>query len=107
MIPIGGTTALTLDLIRTSLDSPTIWIGIDWQFLWLAPIYLIVIYMAEFISGWLYEKVTGRCPWKYGKGRWTIMGFVNLEYFRFWLILALCFNPISVGLHKFYLFLVR
>lgn len=50
--------------------------------------YAVMIFVLEYIFGWLYEKLTGECPWKY-TGKWQIGGYINLPHFPFWGALGL------------------
>lgn len=96
MIPVYGTAALILEAIRVKLL---------WPFWLLAPIYMFVIYGSEFLWGYFYRVFMDRCPWDYGKGKWTIIGLINLQYWPFWLIVAMSFNKVSALLHAFVRFL--
>ena len=50
-------------------------------------IYTLIIYVAEFSSGFLLEQITGKCPWEYTTG-WHIMGYIRLDYAPSWLIFS-------------------
>lgn len=54
-----------------------------------ALVYVVEIYMIEFSSGYLIKHWTGKIPWDYGAGKYTIMGLVRLDYAGFWYILSL------------------
>jgi len=49
------------------------------------PLYVVIVYAVEFISGWLLRCFTGNCPWHYTSG-WNIMGLIRLDYFPAWLL---------------------
>jgi len=51
------------------------------------PLYVLVIYVIEFTSGYLLQCITGRCPWLY-TGGWNMMGLIRLDYFPAWLVFA-------------------
>lgn len=53
-----------------------------------AAIGVIFIFIIEFISGWLLEVITGKCPWEYTEG-WHVMGYIRLDYTLFWYFFAL------------------
>jgi len=53
-----------------------------------ALIYSTIILTFEFFAGWLLEKTTGTCPWKYTEG-WHIYGFIRLDYSFAWMIFGL------------------
>ena len=46
-------------------------------------IYVTLIYIVEFISGFLLQKITGSCPWHYETG-WQVMGLIRLDFFPVW-----------------------
>ncbi len=50
-------------------------------------IYVVAIYIVEFISGFVLEQITGSCPWEYTTGL-HIMGYIQLYYFPAWLFFA-------------------
>ena len=50
-------------------------------------IYVALIYAVEFTSGFLLEKITGKCPWEYTTG-WHVMGYIRLDYFPSWLFFS-------------------
>jgi uncharacterized membrane protein len=54
--------------------------------------FFCLIYVIEFFVGYLLERLLGKCPWDYGRGRYTIMGLVRIDYAPFWLALALAFE---------------
>jgi len=47
----------------------------------------IGIFIVEFITGFILDKVTGHCPWQY-TNRWNIMGYIRLDYLPAWMIFA-------------------
>lgn len=50
-------------------------------------IYVMVIYLIEFTSGFLLDQITGSCPWEYTTG-WHVMGYIRLDYFPAWAFFA-------------------
>jgi hypothetical protein len=56
---------------------------IDWNILIRFAIYAVAIFMIEYLFGWLYDKISGECPWKY-TGKWSVGGYINLPHFPFW-----------------------
>ena len=49
------------------------------------PLYVLIIYIVEFSSGYLLQVITGSCPWHYAGG-WNVMGLIRLDYFPAWLV---------------------
>jgi len=47
-------------------------------------IYSTGIYLVEFVSGFLLDKLTGTCPWEYKTGL-QIMGYIRLDYLPAWM----------------------
>src|ERR1041385_8298077 len=41
-------------------------------------VYVLIIYLVEFLSGYLLQKLTGSCPWQYTSGL-HIMGLIRLD----------------------------
>lgn len=47
----------------------------------------IGIFIVEFITGFILDKVTGHCPWEY-TSQWNVMGYIRLDYLPVWMIFA-------------------
>lgn len=63
--------------------------------------YLVLIYLVEYSSGWLLKKLTGHCPWEY-TNRWSINGFVRLDYAPFWFALCWLIEPTMGWIEKMF-----
>lgn len=48
-------------------------------------IYAVAILIVEFITGFILEKTTGRCPWEYQTG-WHVAGYIRLDYMPLWML---------------------
>lgn len=94
MMPVYGTAAVTLESVHGLLG---------WNPVLAALLYVPIIYAFEFVWGWLFRKILGKCPWDYGKKRWSVMGLIRLDFAPFWFLLALCINPALPYLEKFFL----
>lgn len=46
-------------------------------------IYVCLIYLVEFSSGYILRKTLGACPWQYQNGL-QVMGLIRLDFFPFW-----------------------
>ena len=55
----------------------------------LLRIFLIAlgIFIVEFITGFVLDKLTGHCPWQY-TSRWNVMGYIRLDYLPAWMVFA-------------------
>lgn len=47
-------------------------------------IYSCGIYVVEFASGFLLDKLTGSCPWEYKTGM-QLLGYIRLDFLPFWM----------------------
>lgn len=65
-----------------------------------AGFYVFAIFTVEFLSGWLLQALTGVCPWDYGDVRFSVMGFIRLDYAPLWAVLGLFFEEVCVFLAK-------
>lgn len=86
MHPIYGLTALLLEFVHGALAAQS----------WLLRglVYVLIIYAAEYSSGWLLKRLLGRCPWDYsGKGL-NLSGLIRLDYAPAWFVAGLLFEPI-------------
>jgi uncharacterized membrane protein len=63
-------------------------------------VYLIGIWLVEFLTGWLLRKLTGKCPWDYSHLPGSIQGLIALEYAPVWFIFGLGFERAHDALMK-------
>ncbi len=98
MIPIYGGASLLLGFIHESLQ---------WNAMFMAPLYVSIMYIIEFCSGWLLQKTIGVIPWDYGRGKWTPMGLIQIKYAPLWLLVALAFNPLYDFVQKIFYLITR
>lgn len=89
MLPVYALGGLALDFARDTLH---------WHYAFMAVVYVGIIYALEFCSGYVLQRLVGRCPWHYGLSHWTPMGLVNLKYLPYWYGLGLLFEPLTVSL---------
>ncbi|WP_408956471.1 putative ABC transporter permease [Natroniella sp. ANB-PHB2] len=54
--------------------------------------YTLLIFIAEYITGWLLLNVVGVSPWDYSHTPLSIDGFVRLDYAPLWFIVGLLFE---------------
>ena len=84
MFPIYGATALLLETLHDFMAVP---LALR------ALVYVLVIYVAEFTTGWALRRLLGRCPWDYTGHGLNLCGLVRLDYAPAWLLVALLFEP--------------
>ena len=63
-------------------------------------VYLLGIWLVEFIAGWLLRRFTGKCPWDYSQFPGNIQGIITLEYAPVWFIFGLGFERVHDALVK-------
>lgn len=85
MLPIYALAALSMEQLHDWLRWG-VWLN--------ALIYVPLIYLFEFCSGFVLKKFLGRCPWDYGAVKYGIMGLIRLDYAPIWFIVALFFDSI-------------
>lgn len=56
-------------------------------------LYMLGIFTVEFITGWLLEITTGKCPWHY-TNKWAIKGYIRLDYAFFWMFFGFMLETI-------------
>lgn len=82
MFPIYGL-AVFLESVHNNIR--------NWPFFIRGAIYTILIFSIEFFTGWLLDKTIGLCPWNYGS-KYSIKGFIRLDYAPLWFIAGLLFE---------------
>lgn len=63
-------------------------------------VYLLGIWIVEYVTGWLLRKLTGKCPWDYSNFPWNFQGIVTLEYAPVWFVFGLAFERVHDALVK-------
>lgn len=58
-------------------------------------IWALLIFIIEFISGFVLEQLVGSCPWDYRSSTsYTIRGYIRFDYFPAWFVVGLTFEKI-------------
>lgn len=90
MFPIYGVAAWAAPLfLALRRDCPL------WQ---RCGVYVLAIFAVEFLAGALLQGLTGACPWDYGAGDFSVMGYIRLDYAPLWALLGLFFEEVCVRL---------
>ncbi|HLU65959.1 MAG TPA: hypothetical protein VKZ63_06770 [Kofleriaceae bacterium] len=61
-------------------------------------VYVAVLYAIEYTAGWLLRCALGRCPWDYGRARWSVHGLIRLDYLPAWAAACLIFESLWLEL---------
>ncbi len=92
MFPIYGSASIILDLLMPHLSKL--------KFVFRLPLYPVGIFVVEYITGWLLELATGRCPWEY-HSPYAIHGYINLAYTPLWMLFGIVLELIYNTLQRF------
>lgn len=90
MFPIYGLAALAEPLFLALRKYCPLWQR--------CGMYILGIFIVEFLTGALLSGLTGACPWDYGSGPFSVMGWIRLDYAPLWAILGLFFEEVFVFL---------
>jgi uncharacterized membrane protein len=85
MHPIYGGTALLLERVHEVLAASLLAVRV--------AAYLGIIYLAEYVSGFLLRALLGRCPWDYSGRGLHLHGLIRLDYAPAWILVCLLFEP--------------
>jgi len=87
MFPIYGLIAVFYEPIHDlSRDAPVIVRALIWS---------LGFTTVELITGWLIERITGRCPWDYSGKRFAINAYIRWDYFIVWALVGLALEPVT------------
>lgn len=51
-------------------------------------IYMAGCFAVEYVTGFLLKRLTGSCPWDYSWTRWSVHGYIRLDYAPVWFLLG-------------------
>lgn len=63
-----------------------------WNFAARGAVYVALIFLGEYASGWVIRKTTGKVPWDYSGKRWAVDELIRLDYAPAWFAAALVFE---------------
>ena len=52
-------------------------------------IYTVGIFAVEYVAGWALRRATGRCPWDYSYARFSVHGYIRLDYTPVWFVFGM------------------
>lgn len=92
MFPIYGSASVFLNLLMPYLRK----YHVGFRLLF----YPVGIFIVEYISGWLLDMATGKCPWEY-HSPYAIHGYINLAYTPLWMAFGLGLELLYNTLQRF------
>jgi len=66
-------------------------------------VYALCIFVVEFITGWILELTTGKCPWHYDT-EWAVKGYIRLDYLPFWMVFGFIIESVYLFLCNHFVF---
>jgi uncharacterized membrane protein len=91
MFPIYGM-AVFLEPIHNRIRS--------WPVVLRGGVYTVLIFLAEYSTGWLLKTITGVCPWDYSGHLFSVGGFIRLDYAPAWFAAGLLFEKLHDTLDR-------
>jgi uncharacterized membrane protein len=91
MLPIYGLGGLLFEQVHTILAS--------WHWTARGLLYALGIFLVEYLSGFVIEKLTGSIPWDYSKRRWHVHGKIRLDYLPVWFCFGLFLETATGWVH--------
>lgn len=87
MFPIYGLAAFLFEPVHELLRArPLVLRG---------ALYMTGCFAVEYAAGWLLERAVGRCPWDYTGSRFSLHGYIRLDYAPVWFAFGLVLERIS------------
>ena len=59
-------------------------------------IYMLCIFSAEYVSGYILERAVGVCPWDYSRVKYSVDGFIRLDFAPIWFAVGLWFEYVYI-----------
>lgn len=91
MLPIYGT-AVLFEPIHQMI--------VSWPMILRGGIWVVLIYVLEYSSGWLIRTTIGECPWNYGNVKYAVNGLIRLDYAPAWFVAGLVFERVHIFLNS-------
>jgi len=86
MIPIYALVYPLLHLLYPYLSA--------WGFVLRGAFYVALIFVVEYVSGWLLRRTTGECPWEreYRGHKYAVHGLIRLDFAPAWFVAVMLFE---------------
>ena len=67
----------------------------SWPLLGRAMVWALGFTLVELVTGWLIERLTGRCPWDYVAAgqRFAVNPYIRWDFLPLWALLGLALEP--------------
>ena len=47
-------------------------------------VYLPILWLVEYLGGWVIKRISGYCPWDYSYSRFSLHGYIRWDFAPFW-----------------------
>jgi len=74
----------------------------DWPVVLRGGVYTVLIFIIEYLTGWLLQLLIGICPWCYVDSL-NINNLITFRYIPIWFIVGLVFEKLHYFLSRLYL----
>ena len=90
MFPLYGLIGIVIPPLYTIIG--------DWNIFSRLLTYAVIIILGEIIFGFLIEKISGKCPWRYKSGITILRGYTRLDYLPLWMVFGLLIEYVFIYL---------
>lgn len=66
----------------------------SWSVIIRGGVYTVLIFLVEYLTGWILVQLIGVCPWDYSGSPFSIDGLIRLDYAPVWFAAGLIFEKI-------------
>ncbi len=81
MFPIYGSAVFLFEPLHDALREVSVLARV--------PVYVAGLWVVEYASSWIVERLVGRPPWDYSQTRWHLHGRVRWDYAPAWAVFVL------------------
>lgn len=89
MFPIYGIGGLVFEVVYAELFSVALPLR--------GLIYMVLIFIAEYLSGWVIKRLTGSIPWDYTGSPLSIHGLIRIDYAPVWFAVGILTEQVARG----------
>lgn len=91
----GSTSLLMLPIYGSAVFFEPLYLFVsDMNVVLRGTIYMVCIFAAEYLSGYVLESTLGVCPWDYKNCKYNVYGFIRLDYAPCWFVVGLLYERI-------------